>query len=159
MLPQKLALPYGAFDHLELQTSLKGKNHFATEIRLLERPTELARHPQGFIEAGRLASLAQKAFSHMPDYEEVFDIFKKALAHYATGKNAAVVTFKAFYLMLSAEGFGVKEDWLGKLPASQKENAQALLALQLQNEPSSGEIEKIFLSLLQWAQSELGFKA
>lgn len=155
-LPQKLATPYGIFDEVELLANTKSKSFFANEIHLIDRPDALARRPEGFMQAGALAALLKKAFNHMPDYTEVFDIFKKALGYYAEGLPAKAVTLKAFYLMLRAEGFGAKEDWLERLPASQLTLAKAALYAPLADAPN--DLDAPLHSLTLWASSELGFR-
>jgi len=155
-LPQKLATPYGIFDEVELLATPKAKSFFANEIHLLNRPDALAHHPDGFMQAGTLAALLKKAFNHMPDYIEVFAIFKKSLGYYAEGLPAKAVTLKAFYLMLRAEGFPAKEDWLERLPPSQLKLAKAALYAALEDAPN--DLDAPLHSLTLWASSELGFR-
>lgn len=172
----KIAQPFGLFDTVELVASARGRNLFLKEARLLARPSALAQNLVAFTEAARLAKLTHAAFREMPDYKPIYEIFSKALEHYTNNADRRVadpeqgakrlvegpdlkahpvlVTLKAFYKMLLAEGFPVQQDWLEKLSPPQYKQAKALLGAKLSS--SIGEVEETLAGLIVWAGHELG---
>ncbi len=155
-LPIKVALPYGLFDSVELIATPKGKAFFAREVHLLERPCALGQNLGAFNQACALAHFLRTTFRELPDYGGVFDLFQKALAHYARHPAAAeLITFKALYKILSAEGFAVKEGWLEILSAPQRSQAQGLLRAAVE-EPPEMSGASLLESLKSWAARELG---
>ena len=176
-VPQKLATPLGLFDTLELVATSRGKGLFLKEPLRLNRPDALAQNLQAFTEAARLAKIIRAVFGQMPDYKPIYEIFKRALCHYSCTPSATEealitaaerkprgaeirsaisesITLKAFYKMLSAEGFPVSQGWLSQLPSAQRKRAQALLAapkFDLSHADPKGTLE----SLIDWVQREL----
>lgn len=156
-VPAKMALPLSLFDRVELLGTVRGRGFFASEVHLVERPLGLAKNLAAFNEAGQLARLVLSGFSQLPDYQPIFDLFAKALEYYSTtSAQPALVTFKALYKMLAAEGFPVKEDWLEKLSTPlQKKAVAALKADITSNEPLDPALSA---ALLGWMNQELGIK-
>ena len=154
---QKTAQPFGLFDRIELVATSRGKNLFLKEAQLISRPSALAENLPAFTEAARLANLVRTAFREIPDYKPIYDIFEKSLEHYQTPANPALVTLKAFYKMLQAEGFPASQDWLTNLPSAQKSTAQSLLSQELST-ISVIDPQPVLTSLISWAGRELGVK-
>lgn len=155
-VPEKMGLPFGLFDRIEIIGTAKGKSLFAKEIYLIERPTALARNMAAFQEASNLARLMTAAFHQMPDYAPIFDIFRKALEYYTTNKGTPqLISFKALYKILQAEGFPVKEDWLEKLPKDLQTKAIEALKIEVAHTKDFNFEPKIIESLQRWAREEL----
>ncbi len=154
-VPNKKALPFGLFDSISVEGSMKGKTFFVDDLRLIERPSELARHPQSFTRAGELARIVIELFRDLPDYRAVHDIFAKSLGYYAQGLPPMLVSLKALYKMLAAEGFPVGADWLAKLPADLRAPTFAALQSELTADSTEPPAEA-WTSLVSWAQRELG---
>jgi len=155
--PRKTACPFGPFDHVEIVANIRGRGFFLSEIHLLKRPEVLARNMRAFNEAARLVRLMQLSFVHLPDYHEICAIFNRAIDNYQHGAASAVVTLKAFYKMLSSEGFPVGEGWLNTLDGELGEKAQTLLKAPLEGLPADEGI-RILESLILWTQGELGVR-
>jgi hypothetical protein len=153
MAASKVAQPYSLFDRVELIASSRGKNFFLKEAHLIERPTHLASRWHALQEASALARLLQTAFAEMPDYRPVAEIFERALELYASATAPQIITLKAVYKILQAEGFPVAQDWLEHLPEAQQATARALLY-----ESADLPAEATYRSLIKWMGQELGMR-
>lgn len=156
-VPAKMSLPFSLFDSVELLGTVRGRGFFANEIHLVERPAGLAKNLAAFNEAGQLTRVVISGFSQLPDYQPIFDLFSKALEYYSTtSAQPPLVTFKALYKMLAAEGFPVKEDWLEKLSAPLQRKAVAALKADVTSAEALDPA--LTAALISWMTRELGIK-
>ena len=148
-VPQKLALPYGLFDEVEVSGTLKGKGFFAQEIHLHKRADGLVKNFAALEEASRLAKFLQQAFRETSDYASLHEIFAKAMNYYCEAKSPTLVSLKALYKILLAEGFAVEQDWLDRQSAEMRE---------ILMQPIDGTLDASVAmeSLYRWAGEELG---
>jgi hypothetical protein len=135
-LPKKSAPASVALDLFDdvallLESSNQGRAWFVRESRLVTRHGGIGRHYESLRFASTLASLVAR--NAVPDDSRapVAALLRTAFAAFAESARPDLVYFKSLYRLARDEGYPVKQEWLAGLPATQRAEAERLLATPL----------------------------
>ena len=113
---------------LLLESSNQGRTWFVKEVRLLTRPSGIAKNYEALQLASEFTALLARNPVHEDSRAPVAALLRTALATFATGARPDVVFFKSLYCFARDEGYPVKQQWLAALPKDLRAEADRLLA-------------------------------
>ena len=131
-LPKKSAtnaVTLDLFDEvaLFLETANQGQTWFIKEPRLLTRHAGLGRDYETLRHASSLATYIARNPVPEESRERIYQLFRDALAAFATSPRPDIVYFKSLYRLARDEGHPVKQHWFPTLSATDRPVVAELL--------------------------------
>ena len=113
---------------ISLETSQQGTIRFVKEYQLTQRREQIGQNYRSLSNASFFSQLLVSNAEHLPESKTLFNLTARSFDAYAAGKVPEIVLLKSLYLILTNEGFPVRESWWPTVPS----NLTSLAKRQLQ---------------------------
>ena len=113
---------------ITLETSQQGTMRFVKEYQITQRREQIGHNYRSLSSASFLSQLLVSNAAHLPESKTLFNITARSFDAFAAGKVPEIVLLKSLYLVLTNEGFPVRESWWPTVPS----NLTSLAKRQLQ---------------------------
>ena len=101
---------------------------FVKEYQLTKRREQIGHNYRSLSNASFFSQLLVSNAEHLPESKTLFNLTARSFDAYAAGKVPEIVLLKSLYLILTNEGFPVRESWWPTVPS----NLTSLAKRQLQ---------------------------
>jgi len=112
---------------LELESRNQGQTWFVREARLRNRAGDLGRNYETLRQASDLAGLVTRHPGPAESHPLVAELLRAAFAAFRDTDRPDIVYFKSLFRFSRDEGYPVREDWLERLSAADRQLAEQLL--------------------------------
>ncbi len=113
---------------IRLETSQQGTMHFVKEYQIIQRREQIGHNYRSLSSASFFSQLLVSNAAHLPESKTLFYLAARSFDAFAAGKVPEIVLLKSLYLVLTNEGFPVRESWWPTVPP----NLTSLAKRQLQ---------------------------
>lgn len=112
---------------ITLETSQQGTMRFVKEYQITKRREQIGHNYKSLSSASYLSHLLISNAEHLPESKTLFNLTVRAFDAFAAGKVPEIVLLKSLYLVLTNEGFPVRESWWPSIPSNLNSLAKNLL--------------------------------
>lgn len=112
---------------IKLETSQLGTMRFVKEYRISKRRERIGHYYKSLSSASYLSKLLINNAAHLPESKTLFNLTARSFDAFAAGKVPEIVLLKSLYLILTNEGFPVRESWFPSIPSNLNSLAKSLL--------------------------------
>ena len=112
---------------IKLETSQQGTMRFVKEYRISKRREQIGHDYKILSSASYLSQLLVNNAAHLPESKTLFNLATRSFDAFAAGKVPEIVLLKSLYLILTNEGFPVRESWWPSIPSNLHSLAKSLL--------------------------------
>ena len=113
---------------ITLETSQQGTMRFVKEYQITQRREQIGHNYRSLSSASFFSQLLVSNAAHLPESKTLFNLTARSFDAFAAGKVPEIVLLKSLYLVLTNEGFPVRESWWPTVPS----NLTSLAKRQLQ---------------------------
>jgi hypothetical protein len=113
---------------ITLETSQQGTMRFVKEYQITQRREQIGHNHRSLSSASFFSQLLVSNAAHLPESKTLFNLTARSFDAFAAGKVPEIVLLKSLYLVLTNEGFPVRESWWPTVPS----NLTSLAKRQLQ---------------------------
>ena len=121
---------------ITLETSQQGTMRFVKEYQITQRREQIGHNYKSLSSASFFSQLLVSNAEHLPESKTLFNLTARSFDAFAAGKVPEIVLLKSLYLVLTNEGFPVRESWWPTVPSNltsiAKRQLQASAPMQIE---------------------------
>ena len=102
---------------ITLETSQQGTMRFVKEYQITQRREQIGHNYRSLSSASFFSQLLVSNAAHLPESKTLFNLTARSFDAFAAGKVPEIVLLKSLYLVLTNEGFPVRESWWPTVPS------------------------------------------
>jgi recombinational DNA repair protein (RecF pathway) len=103
---------------ITLETSQQGTMRFVKEYQITQRREQIGHNYRSLSSASFFSQLLVSNAAHLPESKTLFNLTARSFDAFAAGKVPEIVLLKSLYLVLTNEGFPVRESWWPTVPSN-----------------------------------------
>jgi len=155
--PQTCAADLFDSADVHLQSSRDGNIRFVNDYQLVQRRSQIGHSYKKLRYAAEFCALIALNGPHMADPSELYLITERTLNAFVVRALPSIVFLKAIYLLLSSEGYPVREAWWPQLPQQLRGLGKPLLNQPTPDHASTQALDactQISQQLCHWLHHE-----
>ena len=124
---------------ITLETSQQGTMRFVKEYQITQRREQIGHNYRSLSSASFFSQLLVSNAAHLPESKTLFNLTARSFDAFAAGKVPEIVLLKSLYLVLTNEGFPVRESWWPTVPSNLTSLAKRQLRASAPMQIDAGE--------------------